>query len=317
MTNKEIVDYVMKTPRNTNPSVLNSLLQQRSGGSSVQPDWNQNDSTQADYIKNRPFYEKFREVELFPATEILFPDEVSNIQLNGDLVEGNYTLYVGDMVINGAYEYFGYMPWYDYGLKFEDGTTYIWGDWNLSETLQNLNGAYTVRIVVNAVIVKQIDSKYIPEGKYITCDRYQNLTEEERDRARSNLGIYSMASQKTLWQGEISEQFVSANIGLGYSTIRIPEPLQIYENDIICINFDIITSNGNTEKLTQTVKYTGRMNVFSGETFYSGGVSYYVTMENGGNGEGNYEIRFNLRSSDGTGTFTIKSIEKIQMPIMQ
>lgn len=57
MTNKEIVDYVMKTPRNTNPSVLNSLLQQRGGGSSVQPDWNQNDSTQADYIKNRPFYE--------------------------------------------------------------------------------------------------------------------------------------------------------------------------------------------------------------------------------------------------------------------
>lgn len=27
-----------------------------SGASSVQPDWNQNDSTQADYIKNRPFY---------------------------------------------------------------------------------------------------------------------------------------------------------------------------------------------------------------------------------------------------------------------
>ena len=28
-----------------------------SGGSSVQSDWNQNDSTAADYIKNRPFYE--------------------------------------------------------------------------------------------------------------------------------------------------------------------------------------------------------------------------------------------------------------------
>ena len=26
------------------------------GGGSVQPDWNQNDSTASDYIKNRPFY---------------------------------------------------------------------------------------------------------------------------------------------------------------------------------------------------------------------------------------------------------------------
>ena len=26
------------------------------GGSSVQPDWSQNDSTQPDYVKNRPFY---------------------------------------------------------------------------------------------------------------------------------------------------------------------------------------------------------------------------------------------------------------------
>ena len=31
-------------------------LEQHGGGGSVQPDWNQNDSTAADYVKNRPFY---------------------------------------------------------------------------------------------------------------------------------------------------------------------------------------------------------------------------------------------------------------------
>lgn len=239
MTNKEIVDYVMKTPRNTNPSVLNSLLQQRSGGSSVQPDWNQNDSTQADYIKNRPFYEKFGEVELFPATEILFPDEVSNIQLNGDLVEGNYTLYVGDMVINGAYEYFGYMPWYDYGLKFEDGTTYIWGDWNLSETLQNLNGAYTVRIVVNAVIVKQIDSKYIPEGKYIAYDRYQNLAEEDQDRARTNLGIFGQGEYTIFLEDSEDYSGTCDENGILSFTYNLEKPLADYGFDYLeaTINF--------------------------------------------------------------------------------
>lgn len=33
------------------------------GGVSVQPDWNQNDATQMDYIKNRPFYEETGEIK--------------------------------------------------------------------------------------------------------------------------------------------------------------------------------------------------------------------------------------------------------------
>lgn len=33
-----------------------------SGGASVQPDWNQNDETQPDYVKNRPCY-KVEETE--------------------------------------------------------------------------------------------------------------------------------------------------------------------------------------------------------------------------------------------------------------
>ena len=34
----------------------NGVLSVSGGGSSVQPNWNQNDSTAADYVKNRPFY---------------------------------------------------------------------------------------------------------------------------------------------------------------------------------------------------------------------------------------------------------------------
>ena len=37
--------------------VMNVDTTGSSGGGSAQPDWNQNDSTAADYIKNRPFYE--------------------------------------------------------------------------------------------------------------------------------------------------------------------------------------------------------------------------------------------------------------------
>lgn len=55
-TKEDIIKYVQHTPENTNPSVLGSLLSDLQKGKSIQPDWNQNDETAADYVKNRPFY---------------------------------------------------------------------------------------------------------------------------------------------------------------------------------------------------------------------------------------------------------------------
>ena len=48
----KIINYVKHTPENTNPAVLATLL----GDLNKQSDWNQNDDTQPDYVKNRPFY---------------------------------------------------------------------------------------------------------------------------------------------------------------------------------------------------------------------------------------------------------------------
>ena len=48
----KIINYVKHTPENTNPAVLATLL----GDLNKQSDWNQNDDTQLDYVKNRPFY---------------------------------------------------------------------------------------------------------------------------------------------------------------------------------------------------------------------------------------------------------------------
>ena len=45
----------------------NGVLSVSGGGGGVQPDWNQNDSTAADYIKNRPFYSE--------TTETVFVEE--------------------------------------------------------------------------------------------------------------------------------------------------------------------------------------------------------------------------------------------------
>ena len=58
MSKQDIADYVFKTPHNTNPAILNQKLDElvEESGGGVQPDWNQNDDTQPDYVKNRPFY---------------------------------------------------------------------------------------------------------------------------------------------------------------------------------------------------------------------------------------------------------------------
>nr|DAH18199.1 MAG TPA: hypothetical protein [Caudoviricetes sp.] len=54
MSKQDVIDYVMETPHNTNRAVLESLVDTAVEESQVQVDWNQNDETAKDYIKNRP-----------------------------------------------------------------------------------------------------------------------------------------------------------------------------------------------------------------------------------------------------------------------
>lgn len=61
MTDEKIIEYVMDSSENTNPSVLDSMLK----SNKVQPDWEQNDETAPDYVKNRPFYDGEMLVEYF------------------------------------------------------------------------------------------------------------------------------------------------------------------------------------------------------------------------------------------------------------
>ena len=98
MTNQEIVDYVINTPNNTNPVILKQMLKDVAGSGNVEldttltqegkaadakavgdaigrisggnPDWDQNDPTAADYVKNRPFW---REVEKKAIPYIEYP----------------------------------------------------------------------------------------------------------------------------------------------------------------------------------------------------------------------------------------------------
>ena len=54
MSKQDIIDYVMETPHNTNRAVLEGLVDTAVKESQVQVDWNQNDTSASDYIKNKP-----------------------------------------------------------------------------------------------------------------------------------------------------------------------------------------------------------------------------------------------------------------------
>ena len=62
--------------------IKNAMLGGRGGsGSSVQPDWNQTDETQPDFIRNKPFGDTL--TEIMPETEIV-----------GELVDGTHTVMI-------------------------------------------------------------------------------------------------------------------------------------------------------------------------------------------------------------------------------
>ena len=77
----------------------------------VQSDWDQNDESQADFVKNRPFYEKIDSVTLMPETQfsnlthIYSPDISTPADVNGDFIsdftissDGTYIINTGDTV---------------------------------------------------------------------------------------------------------------------------------------------------------------------------------------------------------------------------
>lgn len=82
----------------------NREFEKRAGGntgsqSSVQPDWNQNDDTQPDYVKNRPFWRE-------KTKELMFPDITGPIEVTTEANGSGFFVATGDLdVIPGVTNY--------------------------------------------------------------------------------------------------------------------------------------------------------------------------------------------------------------------
>lgn len=65
MSKQDVIDYVMETPHNTNRAVLEGLVDTAVEEGQVQADWDQNDETAKDYIKNRICYAEDGTIDVY------------------------------------------------------------------------------------------------------------------------------------------------------------------------------------------------------------------------------------------------------------
>ena len=143
----------------------NREFEKRAGGntgsqSSVQPDWNQNDDTKPDYVKNRPFYENISLTAFLEEQQINFS---SSFTIPNSIVTGNtylitwdgtdYTITAIKKEIIAGEIYIPYLEQAD-GLFSIEGTSMYAAD----------NGTHTVAISLVDSTIKTIDEKFIPSS---------------------------------------------------------------------------------------------------------------------------------------------------------
>ena len=124
----------------------------------VLPDWNQNDNTKPDYVKNRPFYEETETTSILESQQIDFSQ---SFRIPTSIVKGNtylitwdgtdYTITATEKEIIAGEIYIPYLEQADGLFRIEDMTMFA-AD----------NGIHTVAISLVDSTTKTIDEKFIP-----------------------------------------------------------------------------------------------------------------------------------------------------------
>lgn len=149
-----------------------------SGQPLATPDWNQNDETAVDYIKNRPFYRKetFTETELFNSTISLTYDERTMTYQNTDmhirLVEGEtYKVILDGVEYETVCQLYEGMDGYEYigAYEFLDGS----GTPSMPFAYACMGGKYMIFVTSLAGETLDITIKKITHGyDYVKLPEY-------------------------------------------------------------------------------------------------------------------------------------------------
>ena len=167
--------------------------QHSGGGGQVQPDWNQNDETQPDYVKNRPFY------TADPVEIVLLEETTATFAYNGSTYQARVSVDFS-LEIGTTYE----VSWdgtvyscvgYDYTKYATIGNQYIFTSTSdtgepfiaaadpdkgtLMIATRDTSASHTISIskVISDGKVKKINEKYLPDNSPLIL--YYNFGEIE------------------------------------------------------------------------------------------------------------------------------------------
>lgn len=184
----------------------NREFEKRAGGnggsqSGVQSDWNQNDDTQPDYVKNRPFYTETVETVLVEESTVSFSDDgglyVAQFQSTFSATVGETykvywdgvayqctcvsvegTLAIGNLSIDGYDS--------DTGEPF---LMIVYNGAGIAIATADTSSSHTFSISETAVIVVKVDEKYLPENLATKSD--VEVTQKVLDGVFSSVATFT------------------------------------------------------------------------------------------------------------------------------
>lgn len=167
------------------------LTKAKNGGLSVQSDYAQNDSTQPDYIKNRPFYKEGYAYEwdgnvtdeskkvsgskpphyyykisdnIMAASDLVGAKIVTSVDVNETIAESSIKTYE-----NGSFAYLYYNKQWEFILVCVEAASFetVLGTVELTPGVWFLNGGIYAAKLEKYTGIKQIDNEFIPKATAI------------------------------------------------------------------------------------------------------------------------------------------------------
>lgn len=277
---------------------LDAKLDKADAGS----DWNQNDSTQPDYVKNRPFYE---ETEITPILESQQIDFSQSFRIPTSIVKGNtylitwdgtdYTITATEKEIIAGEIYIPYLEQADGLFSIEDMTMRA-AD----------NGIHTVAISLVDSTTKTIDEKFIPSSILNKMDALNPVGKGSFSLNRSpnfTTGDYSFAEcYNTVASGNASH-------AEGYETMATGSNSHAEGSNTIASEIDSHAEGQTTTSSGAASHAEGNYTIASGAYSHAEGDSTIASGENS-HAEGeetkassdnqHVQGKFNIENSSGT-----------------
>lgn len=194
----------------------NREFEKRAGGntgsqSGVQSDWNQNDNTKPDYVKNRPFYteDPVETVLVEETTVTINTGERDNVisssfpysfeigktyVITFDSVDTEYTAYEVQGLVLVGYDYSSVSHGSGYVVRANNGSLV------LSAFDSSLDGSHTIAIKEYAQEIVKIDEKYLPESAFTDAE-WSKISNKIVDYKQQRLSLSASGESIDIYMG--------------------------------------------------------------------------------------------------------------------